>query len=110
MRAKRPGRGVPSAAGMSRASGCGSAYALRGSFRHGIKGALYRLPAGPFRTYCLQVTQCSAKMNGSRGSGTSLWRTFARDDAKGEAGLLGEPFSPAAVMTGQRRLGFLFGG
>jgi len=35
---------------------------------------------------------------------------FAGDGAPGEAGLLREPFTPAAVMTGQRRRGFLFGG
>jgi hypothetical protein len=37
-------------------------------------------------------------------------RTFAGDRAPGEAGLLHEPFTLAAVMTDQQRRGFLSGG
>jgi hypothetical protein len=42
-------------------------------------------------------------------SGTGLRRMYAGDDAPGEAGLLREPFTAAAVMTGLRR-GLISGG
>jgi hypothetical protein len=66
-----------------------------------------------FWTYCLQVAQWLAVLDGSTGSQEAELSLGAGPPLmahQGGAGLLGNAFTPTAVMTGQRRGGFVLGG
>src|SRR5258708_29593559 len=64
-------------------------------------------------TYWLQVGQWLATLSGPRGSqegGAGLTRLFAGCGASGEAGVLRDPFTPAAGMARPAWPGLSFGG
>ena len=104
MRATRPGRGVPSASSV-RDSGCRHEAADKEAVWH-------RLPTGSFGHIACKWDSgwLTRQLERKPRSGLASGACSPVAAHQGEAGLLREPFTPAAVMTGQRRRGFPLGG